>query len=266
MLIIDKVSKKFENGYWGLREVSLTLNEGEILCLAGPNGAGKTTLINTIFRTIKITEGRISYNGKDNNSLFFKKKVICVPDETLLLELLTGEEYVEFVRKIYGASEERCRKLISLFGMNNFIKNTINTYSHGMKKKIQYIVAFMNDAKVIVMDEPYRGLDVESVMILEKLIEKFTKKGGSILIASHDLHMAENLCDKMIILSKGQISDMNSVEELKKKYGTRDIEKVFLKSSMMEENYGHIKKIIDDLYDNSTDMETPNCKNTKYEI
>lgn len=255
MFKLERVSKQYKNGHWGLCEISFDMKPGEIICLAGPNGSGKTTLINTIFSVIKATTGEISFRGERNDSMYFKQHVVCVPDETILLELLTGKEYIEFVRSIYGASKERSEMLTDLFGMKSFVDNTISTYSHGMKKKIQFIAAFMVQADVMVLDEPYRGLDVEAVLILEKLMKNFVASGGSLLIASHDLHLAEVLCNRMIIISKGKMLDMASIQELKEKYKTDDIEKVFLKSSLLEENYEHIEKIIDDMYDHNNCME-----------
>lgn len=255
MLIIDKVSKKYKNGHWGLVDFSLEVSPGEIVCLAGPNGSGKTTLINIIFQTITQTSGSVMYCGEYNSSVCFKRSVVCVPDETIMLELLTGKEYIEFVGQLYGCLSDRAHKLISLFGMGAFMNSPIYTYSHGMKKKIQYIIAFMTDAKVIVMDEPYRGLDIEATIILEKLIENFAHRGGSLLIASHDLYMAEKICDRMVIISKGNMLDSAPVKKLKEKYKTDDIEEVFLKSAMLEGSYDRIKKKLHDLYDTDNSVE-----------
>jgi ABC-2 type transport system ATP-binding protein len=248
MLKINNISKRYSNGYFGIRNFSLEVNNGEIVCLVGPNGSGKTTLINSIFGIIKPTSGTSYCDDFQNNTLEYKKNVVYITDELLLIEDLTGREYIQFVSKIYGnVNEEKINSLIKLFNMEDYIEEAIKTYSHGMKKKIQIITAFMIQCKVIVLDEPQRGLDVESLIILKKLIRKFVSKGGSVLLSTHDLVSAENICDKMAIISNGNVKDIGTINELKSKYNSSDIDEVFLKCSSLIERSNNIEKIIDSI-------------------
>lgn len=248
MLRICDISKKYSNGYWGIKNFSLEVKDGEIVCLAGPNGAGKTTLINSIFGVIKPTSGKVYCGDLDSNSYEFKKNVVYIPDDLLLIDELTGKEYIDFVKNIYlDVKVDLIEQLIELFEMEAYINEPIKTYSHGMKKKIQIITAFMVKSKVIVMDEPFRGLDVETTIILKKLIKQYAALGGSVIIASHDLVSAEKMCDRMAIVSNGHLMDVGTVDYLKKKYESEDIDEVFLKCALKDNRGDDIEKVINAL-------------------
>ncbi|MFA9379033.1 MAG: ABC transporter ATP-binding protein [Lachnotalea sp.] len=248
MFKIDNISKQYANGYWAIKNFSLEVSEGEIVCLSGPNGSGKTTLINCIFGIINPTNGKAYIDEYKFGTIDFKKNVIYVPDEILLIEALTGKEYIDFVSKIYVSIKEQFKNnLISLFNIDTYMNEPIKTYSHGMKKKIQIIAAFMVNSNVIILDEPYRGLDVESIIILKKLLKKYVSNGGSIIISSHDLISAEQICNRMAIILYGNLIELGSISELKEKYQTDDIDEVFLKCSLEKDRGDDIEKLIDSL-------------------
>ena len=245
MLSVKNLGKKYLNGIWGISEFSLEVSCGEIVCIAGPNGSGKTTVINCILDVLNITTGTIHYNEISSKSEMYKKNVAYVSDDTILLDALTGREYIDFTARMYNLRDETKQKsLIQLFNLNHALNQVISTYSHGMKKKTQLICAFMLDCKMIVLDEPSRGLDVESIIFLKKLIHKFIKKGGSILLSTHDLIAAEILCDRICIISNGKKIAEGTPETLKEKYEASDLEEVFMKSSLLSERGKEIEQII----------------------
>lgn len=248
MLIIDNISKQYSNGYWGIKEFTLEIENGQVVCIAGPNGSGKTTIIECALELISLTEGSVTYNNFNNNTLEYKRKVGYVPDEILLIEALTGNEYINFVKNIYeDVDNEKLKKLIELFNMKEYLDEPIETYSHGMKKKVQIVSAFMLNCSIIVMDEPTRGLDIEAIIILKKLMRKFISKGGGILLSTHNLISAESMCDKIAIIAGGKKLAEGNLSELKEKYNENDLEGVFMKCSLLSERSDKIEEIINDI-------------------
>lgn len=246
MLAINNLGKKYSNGIWGIKNFSLEVFEGEIVCIAGPNGSGKTTIINCILDVISPTSGEILFNGIPSESVEYKTNVTYVADETLLIDALTGNEYIDFISKMYNLADHSKRKaLTELFNLENALNQVISSYSHGMKKKLQLICAFMLECKIIVLDEPSRGLDIESIIWLKKLMKKFVQNKGAILLSTHDLVLAENLCDRVCILSHGEKIAEGTAEKLKAKYHGNNLEDVFMKSSLLSERGRGIEKIID---------------------
>ena len=165
-----------------------------------------------------------------NTTAEFKQKFAYVPDELLLPDALSAAEYLDFVSSMYHCtSNEKRKQLIELFDMKEALQEPIETYSHGMKKKTQLIAAFMLESEFVIMDEPFRGLDIEAVINTKKLMKRYAATQGSILLATHDMLSAEELCDKIAILSKGVKMDEGKVKELKAKYNSDSLEEVFLK-------------------------------------
>ena len=248
MLQIKNLSKQYSNGHWGIKDFSLEIDRGQIVCIAGQNGAGKTTILNCILGVISLTEGEITYNGYSNKDIEFKKQIAYVPDEVLLIEPLTGNEYINFVRNMYGdICESKVCNLKQLFDLKEFFDEPIETYSHGMKRKIQLISAFMLNSSVIVMDEPLRGLDVESIITLKKLMEKHAGDGGTIILSTHDLIQAGSLSDKVAIISNGKKIIEGEVNSLMDKFNAQNLEEVFINCSQMSERTIEIEKIINNL-------------------
>jgi ABC-2 type transport system ATP-binding protein len=245
MLKIDNVTKKYSNGIIGIENFNLSMSDSEVVCIAGPNGSGKTTLINCILDIIPLSSGTITFDGIQCNKEEYKKNIAYVADETILIDSLCGEEYIDFIESMYGKKNKDKRdSLVELFGMGDALKQIISTYSHGMKKKLQLISAFMLESKLVILDEPTRGLDVESIVSLKKLMNKYNESGGSILMSTHNLIAAESFCKRFSIISQGHMIAEGTVEELRKKYDAEDMEQVFMKSSVLSERSERIEEII----------------------
>lgn len=251
MLYVDNLTKTYNNKIVAIKDLSFSLNINKVLGLVGPNGSGKTTTINLILGTIKSNSGEILYENYKNDSLEFKKKVGYIPDDLILPESLTGREYIDFILSIYSIKESnKLNKLIKLYNMQDFLDILIKEYSHGMKKKIQIIVAFSLESELIIIDEPFRGLDIESIIITKQLFKSFIKS-GSILLCSHDLNLIEELADEVIMLYKGDTVAKGTSSFLKEKFECNDLEEVFMNVSIGEERKHEIGEIISNFNNNA---------------
>ncbi len=251
MLYVDKLTKTYNNKIVAIKNLSFTLDKNKILGLVGPNGSGKTTTINLILGTIKGNSGSILYENYKNDSLEFKKKVGYIPDDLILPESLTGREFIEFILSIYSIKKsDKLDKLIKLYNMQDFLDILIKEYSHGMKKKIQIIIAFSLESELLIIDEPFRGLDIESMIITKQLFKSFTES-GSILLCSHDLHLVEELSDEVIMLYQGNAVAKGTSDFLKNKFKCGDLEQVFMNVSIGEERKHEIGEIISNFSHNA---------------
>lgn len=245
MLEIQNLSKKYKNNIWGIKDLDLFISSNEIMGIAGPNGSGKTSFINCLLGVMSSTSGKVELDGHSNKSKEFKQCVAYVPDDLILPESLTGKEYLDFVTSMYEiVNIKKKNDLIDLFDMNEFLKEPIETYSHGMKKKTQLIAAFMLESKLVILDEPFRGLDVEAIIVTKKLIYRYVNKGGSILLSTHDLLGAEKICHRIAIISKGKKVTEGTIEELKRNHNCDNLEDVFMKVSMLGSRSERFEKII----------------------
>ncbi|UOY88293.1 ABC transporter ATP-binding protein [Bacillus glycinifermentans] len=245
MFTIDHLSKTYKNNVTAVSGFHIKIDRNQIVAIAGPNGSGKTSIINSILGIIKPSEGTILLDGLPNETAEFKQKLAYVPDDLLLPEALSAAEYIDFVSSMYHCTPKKRRKqLIELYDMEEALHEPIETYSHGMKKKTQLISAFMLDSEFVIMDEPFRGLDIEAVINTKKLMKRYAATRGSILLSTHDMLSAEELCDKIAILSKGVKMDEGKVGELKLKYNNDSLEEVFLKASMLSDRGAHFDQII----------------------
>lgn len=251
MLYVDNLTKIYNNKIVAIKDLSFSLNKNKVLGLVGPNGSGKTTTINLILGTIKSNSGEILYENYKNDSLEFKKKVGYIPDDLILPESLTGREYIDFILSIYSIKKSnKLNKLIKLYNMQDFLDILIKEYSHGMKKKIQIIVAFSLESELIIIDEPFRGLDIESIIITKQLFKSFIKS-GSILLCSHDLNLIEELADEVIMLYKGDTVAKGTSSFLKEKFKCNDLEEVFMNVSIGEDRKHEIGEIISNFNNNA---------------
>ena len=248
MLKISHLTKKYPNGIVGISDFNLDVGSGEIVCLAGPNGSGKTTIINCLLDIIRMSQGDVTLDGIPCKKKEYKQKVSYVADETILIDALTGREYIDFIAKMYQSdSSKRGKALVELFDIDDALDQIIATYSHGMKKKLQIICAFMLETELVILDEPTRGLDIESIVSLKKLMKKFVSESRSILMSSHNLIEAETLCDRFAMIASGKKVEEGTAEFLKEKYSADNLEAVFMKCSIREERGLRIEEIIRDL-------------------
>lgn len=230
MLRIENLTKKFGDKK-AVDSLSLHIEPGEIYGFIGHNGAGKTTTIKSIVGILKFDEGEILVDGMSvkESPIECKKKIACIPDNPDLYEFMTGISYLNFIADIYNVSSqdrtERIKKYGDLLELTDDLAQPISAYSHGMKQKLAIISAWIHNPKLIIMDEPFVGLDPKSSHILKEMMRDVCDKGGAIFFSTHVLEVAEKLCDKIAIIKNGQLIKSGTMEEVK---GDESLEAVFL--------------------------------------
>lgn len=199
-----------------LNNVTFEVCSGEILVIAGPNGSGKTTLIKLIFDLLELQSGEIKIAGKENTKVEIKKDILYLPSDNILPEFLTGYEYIKLMCGMYDKdlNMNLFSKLVNFYAMNDRINELIECYSHGMTKKLQLICAFLIQPKVIVIDETLNGIDIEAKEITKVLIKKVKEKGSSFMFCSHDLELCEEIGERALLMSNGEIKKEILISEL----------------------------------------------------
>ncbi len=230
MLRIENLTKKFGDKK-AVDSLSLHIEPGEIYGFIGHNGAGKTTTIKSIVGILKFDEGEILVDGMSvkESPIECKKEIAYIPDNPDLYEFMTGISYLNFIADIYNVSSqdrtERIKKYGDLLELTDDLAQPISAYSHGMKQKLAIISAWIHNPKLIIMDEPFVGLDPKSSHILKEMMRDVCDKGGAIFFSTHVLEVAEKLCDKIAIIKNGQLIKSGTMEEVK---GDESLEAVFL--------------------------------------
>ena len=230
MIEIKNVTKKYGNNV-ALKNVSFTVNDGEIFAFIGHNGAGKTTLIKSIVGIHEFDEGEILINGKSIKSdpINCKKEMAFVPDNPELYEQMTAIDFINFICDMYQVSqterEENIKKYAKLFEIEDNLNDTIGSFSHGMKQKIALISALAHNPKVLIMDEPFVGLDPKAVFDFKEIMNEMIKDGKIIFFSTHILDVAEKLCSRVAIIKKGEILKVGNMNEIK---GDQSLENVFM--------------------------------------
>ena len=197
----------------------------------GHNGAGKTTTLKSVVGILQFDEGEITIDGISirEQPLACKKKFAYIPDNPDLYDFMTGIKYLNFIADVFGVDEnirqERIRKYAELFELTNDLGQPIAAYSHGMKQKLAIIAAWMHDPKLIIMDEPFVGLDPKASHLLKGMMREVCDNGGAIFFSTHVLEVAEKLCDKVAIIKGGKLIRSGTMEEVK---GDDSLEEVFL--------------------------------------
>jgi ABC-2 type transport system ATP-binding protein len=230
MLNIKELTKSYGEKK-AVDNLSLHINKGEIYGFIGHNGAGKTTTIKACCGILQFEKGEIYIDGVSvkDNPLECKKKIAYIPDSPDLYEFLSGIKYLNFVSDIYGISqtdrEEKIKKYSDLFGLTADLAQPISSYSHGMKQKLAVISALIHDPKLIIMDEPFIGLDPTASHLLKEIMHEICAGGGAIFFSTHVLEVAEKLCDKVAIIKNGRLVVSGRMDEVK---GDESLEDVFL--------------------------------------
>ena len=230
MIEIKNVTKKYGSNI-ALKDVSFTVNDGEIFAFIGHNGAGKTTLIKAIVGIHKFDEGDILINGKSikNAPVLCKKEMAFVPDNPELYEQMKAIDFINFVCDIYevpqDVREKNIKKYAKLFEIENNLNDTIESFSHGMKQKIALISALAHDPKILIMDEPFVGLDPKAVFDVKEIMNEMIKEGKIVFFSTHILDVAEKLCSRVAIIKKGELVKVGNMNDIK---GDKSLEKVFL--------------------------------------
>ena len=230
MIEIKNVTKKYGNNV-ALKNVSFTVNDGEIFAFIGHNGAGKTTLIKAIVGIHTFDEGDILINGKSilKDPIDCKKDMAFVPDNPELYEHMKAIDFINFICDIYEVPQdvrkENITKYAKMFEMEDNLNDTIDSFSHGMKQKIALISAVAHNPKVLIMDEPFVELDPKAVFDVKEVMNKMVEEGKIIFFSTHILDVAEKLCSRVAIIKKGELLKVGSMKEVK---GDTSLEKVFL--------------------------------------
>lgn len=230
MLKIEHLTKVY-GGKKAVDDLSLYIQPGEIYGFIGHNGAGKTTTLKSVVGILQFDEGEITIDGISirEQPLACKKKFAYIPDNPDLYDFMTGIKYLNFIADVFGVDEntrqERIRKYAELFELTNDLGQPIAAYSHGMKQKLAIIAAWMHDPKLIIMDEPFVGLDPKASHLLKGMMREVCDNGGAIFFSTHVLEVAEKLCDKVAIIKGGKLIRFGTMEEVK---GDDSLEEVFL--------------------------------------
>lgn len=231
MLKIDNLSKSYSKGKKAIDSVSIKVNSGEIYGFIGHNGAGKTTTIKCVVGILEFEEGEIYIDGKSmkDNPVECKKLIAYIPDNPDLYDSLTGIQYLNFIADIFevtkGEREVLIKKYGDAFEITKNLGDIISSYSHGMKQKLALISAFIHKPKLLILDEPFVGLDPKAAHTVKGLMRELCNEGGSIFFSTHVLEVAEKLCDKVAIIKDGKIVVSGTTEEVK---GNGSLEEIFM--------------------------------------
>ena len=236
MLRIENLTKVYGQ-HKAVDSLSLHIAPGEIYGFIGHNGAGKTTTLKACCGILRFDDGEIYINGKSikEEPVACKRDIAYIPDNPDLYEFLSGIKYLNFIADIFGVSkherEERINKYADMFELTGDLAQPISAYSHGMKQKLAIISALIHSPKLLIMDEPFVGLDPKAAHILKGLMRELCDNGGAIFFSTHVLEVAEKLCDKVAIIKNGKLIVSGPMEQVK---GDASLENVFLEPE--EEN------------------------------
>ena len=230
MLRIEHLTKTYGDKK-AVDDLSLRIAPGEIYGFIGHNGAGKTTTIKACCGILQFDSGEIFIDGVSvkEKPIACKSKIAYIPDNPDLYDFMTGIQYLNFVADVFGvAAQERQKKIRELAGAFELTENlaeAISSYSHGMKQKLAIISALIHSPKLIIMDEPFVGLDPKASHLLKQIMREICNDGGAIFFSTHVLEVAEKLCDKVAIIKSGKLIKSGTVDEVK---GDTSLEDVFL--------------------------------------
>lgn len=230
MLKIDHLTKVYGD-VKAVDDLCLEVGPGEIYGFIGHNGAGKTTTLKSIAGILKFEKGDIFIDGVSvlKDPIACKKKIAYIPDNPDLYDFMSGNEYLNFIADIFGMPEntrlEKIKKFSEIFELTDDLASPVSSYSHGMKQKLAIISAFIHDPKLIIMDEPFVGLDPKAAHSLKELMNELCEAGGSIFFSTHVLDVAEKLCRKVAVIKQGKLIKSGTMDEVK---GDESLESAFL--------------------------------------
>ena len=230
MLWIEHLTKRYGERC-AVDDLSLHIRPGEIYGFIGHNGAGKTTTIKAAVGILRFDEGTVHIDGRSlaDDPLACKRALAYIPDDPALYDYMTGIQYLDFIADVFGIGaadrQTRIRDLAARFELTADLAQPIAAYSHGMKQKLSVIAAWLHRPKLIVMDEPFVGLDPKAAHILKGMMREACDAGGAIFFSTHVLEVAEKLCDKVAIIKGGRLIRSGTMEEVK---GDDSLEDVFL--------------------------------------
>ncbi len=237
MIKVTSVKKMFGENVTAVEDLSFQINKGEIVGFVGQNGAGKTTTIKMLTGILNSTSGEIYINGFniEKETLKAKQSIGYIADNPDMFLQLTGLEFINFLADIYGVSTEerikRIKELTERFEVTEVLNSPMNDYSHGTRQKFMVIAALVHNPPVWILDEPMTGLDPRAAFELKNMMREHADSGNCVFFSTHVLEVAEKLCDKIIIIKKGNSVFNGTIEELSKIYPDKTLEDIFLKIS-----------------------------------
>lgn len=245
MIEIDHLCKRYGK-FVAVDDLSLRVEDGEIFGFLGPNGAGKTTTIKAIAGLIKPTSGEIKIDGLSvqKQAIAAKQRLGVVPDRPFLYEKLTGREFLSFMCGLYGVPDERGRhaseELLRLFQLEDWGDELIEGYSHGMKQRLVMAGAFVHDPRALVIDEPTVGLDPQGTRLIKQVFNAFAARRRTVFLSTHSLATAQEVCDRIGILSHGKLVAIGTLDELRRRASNEgNLESVFFTLTQEETDSTH---------------------------
>lgn len=235
-LALDGLSKRF-GGRHALRDVTVTMPAGAVCGLVGANGAGKSTLLRCVIGLTEPSGGSGRVFGEKLGTDRAKRMVSYAPDELPMPDMLTGHEYLGLIAGLEDRPRNLMRnaeRLAEIFGIDGALGKLVGSYSHGMKRRLQFAGAFSSDAPLLILDEPFSGLDVEGSVLLRLALRTWTRSGRSALVTIHDLHTAERECDFIVVLSDGRLVAQGAPRSISDAAGTATLEAAVLRLSGLE--------------------------------
>ncbi len=238
MLTISHFSKTYPGGKRAVDDLSFTVEAGEMMGFIGHNGAGKTTTLRCVAGILDFTEGKITIDGHSiqTEPVAAKSVTAFLPDNPDLYDFLKGIDYLSFIADLYGIPrderEKRIEKYAGAFGLTGALGSAVGSYSHGMKQKLALISAFIRKPKLLILDEPFVGLDPEAAYTVKGFLRELCESGGAVLFSTHVLEVAEKLCDKIAIIKEGKLIECGRTKDV---VGNSNLESVFLELEASKE-------------------------------
>ena len=229
MLAINNYSKAYNKDHFAVSGLSLNVDSGDLFAFIGHNGAGKSTTIKSIVGILPFDDGDILIDGISikKDPIACKKMIAYIPDNPDIYDSLTGIQYLNFIADIFRVDKTTRKAIIdkyaSEFELTNDLNNLISSYSHGMKQKLVIISAFVHSPKLLILDEPFVGLDPKATYLVKKAMVEFCENGGAIFFSTHVLEVAEKLCNKLAIIKNGKLLITGKMEEVIKDSTLEDV-------------------------------------------
>jgi ABC-2 type transport system ATP-binding protein len=250
MLEVLRLTKCY-SGIPVVDRVSFAIRPGEILGYLGPNGAGKSTTVKMLTGLIELTSGQIRFHGQDTREDLkgFQRRIGYVPEEPHLYPHLSGREYLQLVGRLRGLPrrvlEPKMDGLLQLIGLWEDRHSALAGYSKGMRQKVLLLAALLHDPELLILDEPFSGLDVNAAMILRSLLRSLAERGKMLLYSSHVLEVVEKVCDTVLILRKGRVVAHDSVARLREVMPESSLEGVFAQLTQAENTDAVARRILE---------------------
>ena len=234
MLKINHLTKQYKGSNKGVKDINLAIEAGDIYAFIGHNGAGKTTTLKCVVGIQDFDEGEILINGTSvkEDMMLCKKQFAYIPDNPDLYEYLTGIQYLNFIADVFEVPaterQSRIEKYADAFEITASLGDLISSYSHGMKQKLAIISAMVHEPKLLILDEPFVGLDPKAAVVLKEMMRELCEKGGAIFFSTHVLDVAEKLCNKVAIIKGGKLITSGKMEDLVK--DGNSLEEIFMET------------------------------------